>query len=109
MVLQEFLESRHRNAWIECPKGLSLYVRRNLLVPEKFELANMSCTDPGKGALREYLPVLEKALREHGFLVLFVENVLNDRLKTFLDRHGFVVASRDDAFLPCYKKVLREC
>jgi hypothetical protein len=86
------------NAWIREP-GLQLYVRRAPSRPDLIDLATMDATVPGKGALTRFLDAYEPSYRFH------IENVLNERLVSYLQRRGYVVINREcDGPIPLMQK-----
>jgi len=59
------------------------------------DLASMNADEPGKGSFTAVLPEVKDLARELG-RVLFVESVINTRLRRFLERQGFRFIEVDD-------------
>lgn len=77
----DFVAARtKRSCWIREP-GLLIYVRRS--IHDGYVIANVAATKPGKGALSRFLDRVEP---EH---TLVFENVLNPRLKPYLEKRGY--------------------
>lgn len=106
---QAFLNSDLRNAW--CVKGpFKFYVRRGLrfLNGERLkviDLATIDSSKPGSGKLGELFTELEQAAKDYDGL--FVENVLNRRLCSWLERRGYIKAPGPDEAAPCYLRLSR--
>ena len=75
--------------------GLEVYLRishypyKGRICKKLVQLASLDADEPGKGALRRFLPVVEKLAIEADIPLILVENVLNERLIGFLGRAGW--------------------
>ncbi|KKL24989.1 hypothetical protein LCGC14_2409830 [marine sediment metagenome] len=86
------------NAWIKVPAfKLRLYTRRTkrLLgkkLMETLDLASFEISEKyrGKGLFTRFIELVESYAAELG-LVVFVECVHNERLRTFLERRGYML------------------
>lgn len=103
MTFEQFLKSPQRNAWVDGPKTLKLYVRRTPNNPYwldhygEIQLANMNAGIMGQGALTEFLNKWESKFN------IYIENVINDRLLGYFERRGYTqVKSYPE--LPCFLK-----
>lgn len=94
--LQEFLHSTLRNKWIKIG-AYDLYVRKsrrliNNHFQQTFDLATINRPDNklGTGGFKKLLPEIIKVVRENGYEILYVENILNNRLHGYLLSIGFM-------------------
>lgn len=85
MNFSKFIALDFKNAWIKEP-GLDIYIRKCLLPTRcaDYELANMTATRPGKGALTVFLDKYEPLYS------FYIENVLEQRLVDYFSRRGYV-------------------
>lgn len=112
--IEEFLRSKDHNAWIDLDP-VSAYVRKSLrcieldMVPV-FDLASFSVEEQeqGKGHFKNFIIDLEKLLESTKYEFLYLENVLNPILITYLPKIGFVTKDKNMTIAPCfYKKINR--
>lgn len=95
-AIDKFLSSNKRNEWIDVPEG-KMYLRRSMrAIPGKTDLqlmldvASIDFEKKGTGAFTGYLDHMEKQLLEDPTINgIWVENLLNDRLASFLERRGY--------------------
>ena len=104
MTFEQFLKSNQKNAWVDGPKTLKLYVRRTPNNPYwldhygEIQLANMNAEKMGQGALTDFLNKWEPQFS------IFIENVINTRLLGYFEKRGYTqVKSHPD--LPCFLKM----
>ena len=120
-TLEQFLESDLPNAWIkfEC---LAIYVRKSHRINLNkdnvkatpvpvFDIANIETTKQGTGAFTRFLHHLEAVLKSTKLQIIYVENLLNNRLYNFLKRDfNFIDTNtfNDSYGLPCVYKSLKD-
>lgn len=100
MTFDEFMASGLRNHWLKEDNGnLSVYVRRSrrtmtsedgMYIPDPpyfdaIDVASVVAQNRGTGSLTRFLDRIEAT--NH----VFVENVFDDRLRSFLTRRGYRV------------------
>src|SRR5262249_12641958 len=86
------VDQRSANAWIEVPEG-SMYLRigRRPQLGKTLEIASLNFETKGTGAFTSYLQHMEDRLLESSKLeAIYVENIFNERLISFLERRGYV-------------------
>ena len=95
--LQTFCLGRTPNSWITMG-DLRVYMRKGVhtlpplrAVRNTFDIASVEVTSDkrGNGIFTEFLKVAEDLARENGFDAVYVENLLNPRLASFLARRGY--------------------
>lgn len=107
--LAGFLDSQDRNLWIK--EGcIEVYVRKSRRVRdgvwyEALDVANLTSDKPGSGSLANVMLYIEENAKAANRQCIFVENVINDRLIGWLERHGYTTWDNRE-HLPCYWKSL---
>jgi hypothetical protein len=92
MDLREFIESKHRNAWLPLD-GIDVYVRRSKrLIDGKFvsclDLANMTAHKTGRGAWTRFIEMVKSCPEvQTEFQFIFVENVLTQQFADWFRRN----------------------
>lgn len=98
MSWQQKIKNMPGRAWIKAP-GLKVYVRKSHRcldlsdegygpLARTLDLANVEADDPGHGAFTAWFPEFE-ALAEELNRRIFIESVLNRRLRAWFERHGY--------------------
>lgn len=90
-VLDEFLTSNRRNAWVDLPEG-KMYLRRGMQPGgiRTIDMANVDFEQKGTGAFTKYLGHLEQRMGEAPNLdAVVVESIFNPMLIPFLKRRGY--------------------
>lgn len=91
-TLDHFLTTRSRNAWVSETGFDTLYVRKGqrylngILYDRVIDIASAEATTPGQGALTALIARLHER-GEH----IYVENIMNPRLVSRLQRMGFTI------------------
>jgi hypothetical protein len=98
--------SEFRRGWLSRGR-LKLYVRSGYHVIDAritkcLDIANVSCRPTGQGTFTRFIEWLEIDFMPRTGGVVFVENIINPRLASFLDRRGY---TRDRQFTHRYLKV----
>ena len=101
MTFDEFMrDSACRNEWVHEP-GLSIYIRKTPAPCRDrwgdIQIANVTAAMPGAGAFTAFMDRIEL-----GYSV-YVENVINMRLDTWLARRGY--QRRGQLYPSCFLKV----
>lgn len=112
MDLEGFLASPMRAAWIREEGDLAVYVRRGHRpaagggIGVWLDLANMEVDEElrGRGAFGRFLERAEKAALAAELEGVWVENVINERLRGFLERRGYGICGPDREFAPSFSK-----
>lgn len=105
MTFEEFIGSpRLRSHWITDERNgvtLAIYVRRSHPARgTNFDIANITASERGTGAFTAFLDQYEPQYQ------LFIECVVNERLRGFLERRGYrkLALDWDNEIAPCYIK-----
>ena len=109
MNFTEFTKSKLRNQWIKEPH-MQVYVRKSRrfvndeLIP-CFDVASIQVKEShqGKGLFTNFLKMVEEYSAENS-LIVFVESVLNVRLRKFLERNGYIHHPSTSEICPSYYK-----
>jgi hypothetical protein len=105
MNLKEFIESGEPNAWLDYGP-LNVYARQarhvvDDILTATLDIASISVVEShrGQGLFTAFLEEAEKFP-----VTIYIENVLNERLRVFLHRRGYRVASTDAIGTPSYAR-----
>jgi GNAT superfamily N-acetyltransferase len=91
----KFLHGHLKNDWIGSIK-FHVYVRKSVrfingVRRTSFDIANINVATKyrGKGLFTKWLSEVEMEVSAFGIECIFVESILNARLITFLEKHGY--------------------
>jgi len=106
-AINTFLVSTHRSHWLEIGPML-VYVRKGTHLisaglVKTFDVANISVNEEerGKGWFTALLDVLEA--RWNGHHVIYVEQILEPRLYSFLENRGYISVNEMSMYKDCSK------
>jgi hypothetical protein len=113
MNIDDFLKSPIRNAWLELEEPASLYLRKanRVIAGEKVKTLDLATVEvqeehQGKGVFKGLLKSLEKKVVSGDFDGLYVENILEPRLSSYLKSKGYALVGGDE-IAPCLFKSKR--
>lgn len=93
--LASFVVMSRGNKWFESDRRISLYLRRgqryiNRVIVECIDIASVEVREEyqAKGIFTKYLWVIERLAKQHK-LVVYVENIHNPILGTFMLKRGY--------------------
>lgn len=94
MNLETFIKSGIHNQWIKEGRGLSVYVRQGRRYIKgtyynTLDLATITSNKPGSGQLTPFIEKSEALALKYHFEMIFIENVLNERLLGWFERRRY--------------------
>lgn len=110
--LAKFAAGSTNNTWLQ-GNGMKVYVRNTNRFMQgmghvrSLDIANVINQRKGTGMFTKWLAYAERIARAAGHDIVFVENLLNDRLAEFLARSGYEVHNGAWGGPPSYYKTLQ--
>jgi len=108
--IRDFLQSGKRNCWIESG-DLSVFVRRGFhLIDHEikncFDIANINvdAEKRGQGIFTKWLSIAEAEAAQSGLAIIYIENLLNERLQHSLCGLGYLEVTKTFPVI-MYKKL----